>query len=464
MSSIHHRQSEPKERGRRLEVAGVGSRHRVVGLEHVGTAADGTDHVDDRTADRLEATFTGQDPIAEIGRLVAAALGQLESLGCDLQRVVVATFMLRQRRPCDLRAPRRQGVVPAVGVFLKSGDGIVEGRPFAELEVDVDPPHERPCQLILEVRCEAEALEAVGDLQATRGVQRAGRDRVHRVQRFDEGTDIARSLGRAQVLLGLGAFRWHPGEIRRQHDHLALQARAEHGILADASKGVAAEVEQNRTGVVIGDPAHDERRFREESPVTGGSCLARHSTALRHGLGEEPGAKEASCPPDRQRAGTAVVLPCRDLGRALPEPGRALPVEGTLGGVGGIVERRERGLEAKDRHGAGPLLGDARAGRAGRTRSSTSAAWACACRLAVRSEVAMCLLAASRVNGTRPSSTTTRPWPCAMSRARRRSAGVQAADLDGELNVEAVAQHRQGLDRLGCRAAFASIQRTVVPE
>jgi hypothetical protein len=65
-----------------------------------------------------------------------------------------------------------------------------------------------------------------------------------------------------------------------------LQARAENIVITDASKGVAAKVDQNRTCVVIGDPAHDERRFREESSVTRGSCLARHSTALRHGLGE----------------------------------------------------------------------------------------------------------------------------------------------------------------------------------
>ena len=104
------------------------------------------------------------------------------------------------------------------------------------------------------------------------------------------------------------------------------------------AKGITAQVEQDRARVLIRDPAHDKGSIREEATVTGGPGLARDLAADRHRLGEEPGAEEAARPPDRQWAGTAVVPPSRDLGGTLPEPCRALPVEGPLGGVRGIVE------------------------------------------------------------------------------------------------------------------------------
>jgi hypothetical protein len=281
------------------------------------------------------------------------------------------------------------------------------------------------------------------------------------MQRFDKGMDIARGLCRANVLLGLRSFRRHTGEIRRQHDHLALQARPEHGIFADASKGIATQVEQNRTGIEIGDPANDERRLREESSVTRGSCLACYPTAFRQRSGEEPSAEEASRPPDRQRAGAAVVLPCRDLGGALPEPGRPQPVKGPLRGIRGTSEGCKRGLEAKDSHGAGPLLGYAR-----------EVAWSdpfedlgsvgMRLRPAVRSEVAVCLLAA--FIGERDNTVLDNDQTLTLREVEgaQEFAGLQATDLDGELSVEAVAQHRQRPDRPG--AGVCVHPRTVVPE
>ncbi len=86
-------------------------------------------------------------------------------------------------------------------------------------------------------------------------------------------------------------------------------------------------------------PAHNECRFREEWRVSGCSCIARHPSALPHGIGEKPSAIEASCPPDRQHAGSVVVRSRRDVGRALPQRGRIHPVEGSLGGSRGVVKR-----------------------------------------------------------------------------------------------------------------------------
>jgi hypothetical protein len=54
------------------------------------------------------------------------------------------------------------------------------------------------------------------------------------------------------------------------------------------------------------------------------------------------------------------VLPCRDLGGALPQAGRIHPVDCSFGGSGGTIKGCKRGPEAKDRHGADTLFGDAR--------------------------------------------------------------------------------------------------------
>ncbi len=93
-----------------------------------------------------------------------------------------------------------------------------------DLEVVVDTPSERPGEVVLEVRIAAEAFDAVGDLQAASGVQRTCRHRVHRVQGLDQGVDIPGLLGGAQVVVGLGGFGRHPGELRGQHEDLTLQA------------------------------------------------------------------------------------------------------------------------------------------------------------------------------------------------------------------------------------------------
>ena len=118
------------------------------------------------------------------------------------------------------------------------------------------------------------------------------------------------------------------------------------------------------------------------------------------------------------------MLPRRDLGGALPEAGRAQPVEGSLGGSGGTIEGRKRGLEAKDGHGAGPLFGDARE-IAGSDAREHLGGVGMGLRQAVRSEVAVCLLATfigERDNTVLDDDQT---LACAMSRARRSSAGCR---------------------------------------
>ena len=184
---------------------------------------------------------------------------------------------------------------------------------------------------------------------------------MHRMQRFDQSADVARRLGGTQVLAGLGDFRRHPGQIRRQHDHLALQARAEHRVVADASKGVATEVEQDLAGVAIRDPAHDECRIREEpsshlrpgprSRPDGTPSRASPKTPAR----KRHRARRIASGPARLSCSRAATSAARCQSRAAPSQSRARSAR-----VGGIVERAERGLEAQDRHGAGPLLGDAR--------------------------------------------------------------------------------------------------------
>ena len=71
----------------------------------------------------------------------------------------------------------------------------------------------------------AQAFDAVGDLQAASGVQRTSRHRVHRMQRLDQGVDVAGSLGGVQVLAA--PRRLSVGTRERsddEHEHLALQA------------------------------------------------------------------------------------------------------------------------------------------------------------------------------------------------------------------------------------------------
>ena len=145
------------------------------------------------------------------------------------------------------------------------------------------------------------------------------------------------------------------------------------------------------------------------------------------------------------------MLPCRDLGGALPEAGRTHPVECSLGGSGGTIKGCERGLEAKDRHGAGPLLGDARE-VAGSDPLEDLGSVGMRLRPAVRSEVAVCLLAT--FIGERDNTVLDNDQTLSLRdvEGAQEFRGLQAADLDGELRVEAVAQHRQGPDRLGCRA------------
>ena len=219
---VHHGQSQSEEGGRGLEVASVGSEHGRKDMEHVGAALDESEPGFHRPSAGLEATRADEDPIDEIGRLVAATGGQLEGLGAEPDGLVEPTLVVGQGGSCHLPAPRGQGVVTPVGVLLQSLDGIVECRPLSDLEEEIDAPAQRPGEVIVEVRLEAQAFDAIGDLQAACGVQRARRDAVCRVQGVDHGAHVARCLGGLQIPLGFRGFRWHSREIRRQHDHLAL--------------------------------------------------------------------------------------------------------------------------------------------------------------------------------------------------------------------------------------------------
>ena len=138
------------------------------------------------------------------------------------------------------------------------------------------------------------------------------------MQCVDEGPDIAGSLGHEDVFVGLGAFGGNPRKVRRQHDRLALQARPEDRVIADVPQRVAAEVEQDLAGVAIGDPAHDECRIREESPVARGAGRARDLATNGQRLAKESVAVEAPRPADRQVARAGIVRAGRDVGRALP--------------------------------------------------------------------------------------------------------------------------------------------------
>ena len=141
------------------------------------------------------------------------------------------------------------------------------------------------------------------------------------------------------------------------------------------------------------------------------------------------------------------MLPSRDLGGALPDAGRAHPVKRALGSGGGTIKGCERGLEADDRDGARPLLGDARE-VAGSDPLEDFGSVRMRLRPAVRSEVSECLLATpicERDNTVVDNDQT--PALCNVE-GEKEFGGLQAADLDGQLRVEAVAQNRKGLDRL----------------
>ena len=131
-----------------------------------------------------------------------------------------------------------------------------------------------------------------------------------------------------------------------------------------------------------------------------------------------------------------------------------IPVKGTLGGVGGIVERAKRGLEAKDRHGAGPLLGDAR-----------QVAWShplqrfCGVcmsrRLPMRPKILVGLLAAPGAEPDETALDDDKTFALCDIQGPQEVRRRQAADLDRELNVELVAQDRQSPDQFRCGASVS---------
>ena len=389
---------------------------------------------------------------------MVSTLGHRQRIGPGPDGVVEPALVLGKGGPSHRSAPRRERVVAAVRVLLQARDGVVEGRALPDLEAVVDAPAERPGEVVLEVRIAAEAFDAVGDLQAASGVQWTCRHRVHRMQGLDKGVDIPGSLGGAQVVVSFGGFRRHPGEIRGQHEDLALQAGAEHRVVADTAEGITAQVEQDRARVLIRDPAHDQGSVREEATVIGGPGITRDLAADRHRFREQPGAEEASRPPDRQLAAPAVVASSRNLGRTLPATRCHLPVVGPLGRVGGIVKRAERLLDAEDRHGTGALLGDAREvagsqplqrlGRMGVRR-----------RLALRAKAVVGQLA---LPGREPDEAAIDDDESLALRdvdgpeqVRRR----EAADVDRQLHVERVAKDGQRVDQPGCGVDVA-IHRT----
>jgi hypothetical protein len=135
------------------------------------------------------------------------------------------------------------------------------------------------------------------------------------------------------------------------------------------------------------------------------------------------------------------VLPSRNLGGALPDASRAYPVEGSFGSGGGGIKGCKRGLEAKDRHGAGPLLGDARE-VAGSDPLEDLGSVGMRLRPAVGAEVAVCLLAPFL--GERDNTVLDNDQTLSLSdvEGAQEFGGLQAADRDGELRVETVAQYR----------------------
>ena len=194
-------------------------------MEHVRAVLDESEPGFHRPSAGLAAALGHEDPIDEIGILVACPRGQLESLGGEPDSIVEPTLVLGQGCSSHLPAPGRQRVVPPVGVLLESGDGVVECRSLPDLEVMIDTPAKRPSEVILEVRVAAEEFEAVGDLQTMCGVQRAGRQPCasHAALRPERVTSPDASAAR-RFCWASDAISGHPGEIRRKHDHLALQA------------------------------------------------------------------------------------------------------------------------------------------------------------------------------------------------------------------------------------------------
>ena len=128
------------------------------------------------------------------------------------------------------------------------------------------------------------------------------------------------------------------------------------------------------------------------------------------------------------------------------------PVESSLCGIRGTSEGCERGLEAEDHHGACTLFGDARKVAGSEPREDLGGA-GMRLRPAVGSEVTVCLLAT--FIGERDNALLDNDQTLALRHVEglQQFGGLQAADLDGELRVEVVAQHDKGTDRIGCRAA-----------
>ena len=310
-----------------------------------------------------------------------------ERIGPDPDGVVEPALVLGQGGPSHRSAPRRQRVVAAVGVLLQARDGVVECRALPDLEVVVDTPAERPGEVVLEVRIAAEAFDAVGDLQAASGVQRTCRHRVHRMQGLDKGVDVpgtsaARRLSSASVA--------SVGTRARSDDSMRTWlCRRERSTASSPTLRRASRHRSSRTAQVslIRDPAHDQGRIREEATVIGGPGLTRDLTADRHRLREQPGAEEASRPPDRQLAGTAVVAaeprPRPHASSAWPPPPSRRPARRRW------RHRRARASAcSRPRTATAPARCSAMPARSpGRTRSSVVGRMGVRRRLAMRAKV-----------------------------------------------------------------------------
>jgi hypothetical protein len=205
---------------------------------------------------------------------------------------------------------------------------------------------------------------------------------------------------------------------------------------------------------VVGDTANDERGVCEEPPVARSPRFARDPATDGEGLAEDAVAEEALRLPNRQGAGTAIVFLARDARRALPEPCRSGPIQGPLGGRCGLAERRDCGLDP--RTATAPARCSAMPGRSpGRTRSNTSAARACARgRLTVRAQVPVGILAPGRGEPDEPTLDDEAARSLREVQRAQKVRTRQAADLDGELNVDVVTEDRERLDRFGLRACL----------
>ena len=219
-------------------------------------------------------------------------------------------------------------------------------------------------------------------------------------------------------------------------------------------KRVATQVEQDRARVTVGDAANDEGSVGQQWPVPGGAGIGRGVTAYRHRVGEEPSAEQAARLADLELAGPAIVFPTGDFGRTLPELRGSLPVEATLGRVAGVVERGEGGLEAKDRHGADPLLRDplqvARSYPLERDGSVGMSGG-----LPMRAQVVVGPLAPTWSESDHAALDGDQAVPLGVVEGLEQIGWREPGDLDGELDIEPVAQHRQGPNHPGHRTDVA---------